>query len=122
MPGSMARQNFKVLLQLARHLANHHSANLNKWRCLLGKMRDEIPDQVRRALNFDGDSCRRVADVSAEVSISGEPINVRPEPDPLYDPGYLDLLADLHDQQDADAVARDLSRLRSSQASHSAIP
>ena len=92
----VARQNFKAPIRLARHLANQHVGYLCKRRCFLGKARDEILDEVRRALNFDGDPCRRITDIAAEVSIRREPMDVRPESDSLHDPGDLDFLADLH--------------------------
>ena len=67
---------------------------------LLGNSREflsirQVP-MIRRALNFDGDSCRWVVNVSAKLSVRREPIDVRPESYSLYDPGNLDFLADLH--------------------------
>jgi len=93
----MAGQNFKVTIRLARQLADKHLGNLCKRRSPLGKVHEEVLDQAGLALNFDGDSCWRVADVSDEAPVLGEPIDVRAEPDSLYDPGDLDLLADLHE-------------------------
>lgn len=93
---------------------------------LLGNSREflsirQVP-MIRRALNFDGDSCRWVVNVSAKLSVRREPIDVRPESDSLHHSGDLDFLADFHDLQPTGAAARERSRLRSSQASHSVNP
>ncbi len=93
----MAGPYFKTAIRPARRLANGYLGYLCERRHILREARDEILNQFLRALNFDQNSCRRIADVSAKVAISCKTIDVRPEPDSLHDTGDLDFLADLHD-------------------------
>ena len=87
-----------------------------------GKSRDEVLDQIRWPLNFDSDSCGRVADVSTEVSIDRKPVDSGRNPTPCTIPDTWISLRTRMTHRAADIAARELCRLRSSQASHAAIP